>query len=492
LLIFKLTNSILPRKLAASRFSILDRLMDQSMAARGSTGRYGELMLHESRVEAFRRRLSGSLVRPGDHGYDAARAVWNGMIDRHPALIAYCANRKHVIEAVAFARTTGILTAVRGGGHNVAGSSLCDGGLVIDLARMNGVTVDPKSRTARAEGGALLADLDDATQAHGLATTTGVNSDTGLIGLTLGGGIGRLGRQHGLSCDNMLSAEIVTADGRVLYASEDENAELFWGLRGGGGNFGIVTAITYRLHPLGPTVLAGSLVYEWPRVHDALRLYAEFSAAAPDAMCLDAALLTMPDGKHGFAISAFYAGPVDEGERLLRPLREALVTVEDRIGPVSYVQLQKAGDASFPRGNRFYWKAQFLQEVTEAAADALIDRFPSVPSARSFFVFQQVGGAISRVPPAATAYANRRATYDCFPVSIWTDPSADEANIAWAREMYTALQPFAMDGVYVNNLGDEGHDRVKAAYGENYARLVSLKREYDPDNLFRLNQNVRP
>jgi FAD/FMN-containing dehydrogenase len=253
-----------------------------------------------------------------------------------------------------------------------------------------------------------------------------------------------------------------------------------------------VTAITYRLHPLGPTVLAGSLVYEWPRVHDGLRLYAEFSAAAPDAMCLDAALLTMPDGKHGFAISAFYAGPVDEGERLLRPLREALVTVEDRIGPVSYVQLQKAGDASFPRGNRFYWKAQFLQEVTEAAADALIDRFPSVPSARSFFVFQQVGGAISRVPPAATAYANRRATYDCFPVSIWTDPSADEANIAWAREMYTALQPFAMDGVYVNNLGDEGHDRVKAAYGENYARLVSLKREYDPDNLFRLNQNVRP
>jgi FAD/FMN-containing dehydrogenase len=277
-----------------------------------------------------------------------------------------------------------------------------------------------------------------------------------------------------------------------LHASEDQNPELFWGLRGGGGNFGIVTAITYRLHPLGPTVLAGSLVYEWRRVHDAMRLYAEFSAAAPDAMSMDAALLTLPDGKHGFAISAFYAGPLDEGERLLRPLREALVTVDDRIGPVSYVQLQKAGDTSFPRGHRFYWKAQFLREVTEQATDALIDRFPSVPSASSFFVFQQVGGAISRVPPAATAYANRRAAYDSFPVSIWTDTAADEANIAWAREMYTALQPFAMAGVYVNNLGDEGPDRVRAAYGENYARLVALKRKYDPENIFRLNQNIRP
>ena len=357
---------------------------------------------------------------------------------------------------------------------------------------MNRVRVDPIARTARAEGGAFLADLDAATQVHGLATTTGVNSDTGLVGLTLGGGIGRLGRKHGLSCDNMVSAEIVTADGQVLSASEHENADLFWGLRGGGGNFGIVTAITYRLHPLGPTVLAGSLVYEWKSVRDALRLYAEFSAAAPDALCADAALITMPDGSHGFAISAFYAGPMDDGERILRPLRQALTPVADRIGPISYVQLQKAGDASFPRGHRFYWKAQFLREITKAAADALIDRFPSVPSPRSFFVFQQVGGAIGRVPRAATAYANRGAAYDTFPVSIWTDPAADETNMAWAREMYGALRPFAMEGVYVNNLGDEGDDRVKAAYGENYDRLVTLKRKYDPNNLFRLNQNVRP
>ncbi len=462
------------------------------MAIVAMEGRSGDAILARSDVEAFRRRLSGGLVLPGEQGYDAARAVWNGMIDRHPAFIAYCANRQDVIEAVAFARGTGILTAVRSGGHNIAGASLCDGGLVIDLSRMNGVTVDPTSRTARAEGGALLADLDAAAQVHGLATTTGVNSDTGLIGLTLGGGIGRLGRRYGLSCDNMVSAEIVTADGQVLTASDLENPDLFWGLRGGGGNFGIVTAITYRLHPVGPTVLAGSLVYDWTRIRDALRLYAEFSARAPDALCTDAALITLPDGKHGFSISAFYAGPMDEGERVLRPLREAIPTIADRIGPVSYVQLQKAGDASFPRGHRFYWKAQFLRELTEAAAEALIDRFPSVPSASSFFVFQQVGGAIARVPPTATAYANRRAAYDSFPVSIWTDPAADEANIAWARDMYAALRPFATEGVYVNNLGDEGADRVKAAYGENYDRMVALKRKYDPDNLFRLNQNVRP
>jgi FAD/FMN-containing dehydrogenase len=443
-------------------------------------------------LEAFRHRLTGVLVRPRDQGYDAACTVWNGMIHRRPALIAYCADRQDVIECVDFARTTGILTAVRSGGHNIAGASLCDGGLVIDLSRMNRIAVDPVNRTARAEGGALLADLDAATQSHGLATTTGVNSDTGLIGLTLGGGIGRLGRKHGLSCDNMLSAEVVTADARVLNASERENADLFWGLRGGGGNFGIVTSITYRLYPLGPTVLAGSLVYEWKRVRDAMRIYAEFSAAAPDALCTDAALITAPDGDHGFSISAFYAGSIDEGERVLQPLRQTLKPVADRIGPMSYVQLQKAGDASFPRGHRFYWKAQFLSRITDAAVEALIDRFPSVPSPQSFFVFQQVGGAIARVPATATAYANRNAAYDSFPVSIWTDPAADEANIAWAREMYAVLRPFGMDAVYVNNLGDEGPERVKAAYGENYARLLTLKRKYDPDNLFRLNQNVHP
>lgn len=442
-------------------------------------------------VEAFRRRLSGSLVLPSDPSYNAARQVWNGMIDRQPGVIAYCASVIDVVESIGFARATGLVTAVRGGGHNIAGASVCDGGLVIDLSRMNRVAVDPKARTARAEGGALLADLDAATQVHGLATTTGLNSDTGLIGLTLGGGIGRLARKHGLSCDNMLSAEIVTADGRILQASEHENAELFWGLRGGGGNFGVVTTITYRLHPLGPIALAGSLDYGWGQARDVLRRYAEFSASAPDEVYADAALFTRPDGEPGVTISTFYAGPISDGELALRPLREGLTPIADRIGPTPYLELQKAADANFPRGERFYWKAQFVQEIMDAAIDALIERFPAAPSKRSLLVFQQVGGAIARVPASATAYANRSATHDCFPVSKWMDPSADEANIAWARDMYAVMQPFALNGVYVNNLGDEGEDRVKAAYGANYDRLVALKQHCDPENFFRLNQNIR-
>ena len=444
------------------------------------------------RLEVLRTGFSGQVLAPEDDGYEAARRVHNGLIDRRPALIARCRTASDIRDAIAFARSSGLDVCVRGGGHNVAGRAVADGALMVDLAEMKGIHVDPEAGTVRAQGGVLWRELNRECGAHGLATTTGVNSDTGLIGLTLGGGIGRLGRKHGLSCDNMLSAEIVTPDGGVLTASHDENEDLFWGLRGGGGNFGIVVAITYRLHPLGPTVLAGSLVYEWKQARNALRLYASFSAKAPDELCADAALATLPDGGHGFAISAFYAGPLDEGERVLRPLREALPTAADQIGPVSYVQLQRAGDASFPRGHRFYWKAQFLREVADGAIDALVDRFPSVPSVRSFFVFQQVGGAIARLPAGATAYANRSAAYDCFPVSIWTDPAADEANIAWAREMYASMRPFAMGGVYVNNLGDEGEDRVRAAYGENYERLAALKRKYDPDNLLRLNQNIRP
>ena len=448
--------------------------------------------LQESRFAGFRRRLSGSLVLPGDVDYHSARRVWNGMIDRTPAVIAYCATPSDVVESIAFARETGLAMAVRGGGHNIAGKSLCEDGLVVDLSRMRRVTVDSESLTARAEGGALLADLDVATQAHGLATTTGVNSDTGLVGLTLGGGIGRLGRRHGLSCDNMLSAEVVTADGRILNASEHENADLFWALRGGGGNFGVVTEVVYRLHSLGPMVLAGSLIYRWQDARAALRLYAEFAAAAPDDISADAALMTLPGGDRGVSISAFHAGPLDEAERALEPLRNAIPPLEDRIRAIPYVELQRAGDATFPRGDRFFWKAQFLRTIPDAAIDSLIDIYPAAPSPRSLFVFQQVGGAIARARPEQSAYANRDAAFDAFPVSIWTDPARDEANIEWASAAYKAMRPFGTNGVYVNNLGDEGEDRVRAAYGANYRRLAALKRKFDPTNLFRANQNVRP
>jgi len=451
-----------------------------------------KLNLPETRFAAFRRRLSGSLVLPGDDDYRAARCVWNGMIDKAPAVIAYCATPSDVVESIAFARETGLAIAVRGGGHNIAGKSLCDDGLVIDLSRMRRVTVDSPSRTARAQGGALLADLDVATQAHGLATTTGVNSDTGLVGLTLGGGIGRLGRKHGLSCDNMLSAEVVTADGRILHASEDENADLFWALRGGGGNFGVVTEVAYRLHPLGPMVLAGALIYRWRDARAALKLYAEFASAAPDEISADAALMTLPGGERGVSISVFHAGPLDEAERALEPLRGAIQPLDDRIRAIPYVELQRAGDATFPRGDRFFWKAQFLRTIPDAAIETLIDIYPAAPSARSPFVFQQVGGAIARAPAEQSAYANRDAAVDAFPVSIWTDPAEDEPNVAWASAAYEAMRPFGTSGVYVNNLGDEGEDRVKAAYGANYRRLAALKRKFDPANLFRANQNVRP
>ena len=448
--------------------------------------------LEETHVAAFRRRLSGSLVLPGDDDYHSARRVWNGMIDKRPAIIAYCANPADVVESIAFARETGLPMAVRAGGHNIAGKSLCDDGLVLDLSRMRSVTVDPEARTARAEGGALLADLDVASQVHGLATTTGVNSDTGLVGLTLGGGIGRLGRKHGLSCDNIVSAEVVAADGQILTASESDNADLFWALRGGGGNFGVVTEVVYRLHPLGPAVLAGSLIYRWRDARAALRLYAEFSVAAPDEISADAALVTLPGGDRAVSISAFYAGPLEEGERALQPLRSALTPLEDRIGAIPYVELQRAGDATFPHGDRFFWKAQFLRTIPDAAIDALMDIYPAAPSPRSLFVFQQVGGAIARMPAEQSAYANRDAAVDAFPVSIWTDPAQDEPNVAWASAAYEAMRPFGTSGVYVNNLGDEGEDRVRAAYGANYLRLAALKRKFDPTNLFRANQNVRP
>jgi FAD/FMN-containing dehydrogenase len=446
----------------------------------------------ETRFAAFRRRLSGPLVLPGDDDYDAARRVWNGMIDKTPAAMAYCAKPSDVVESIAFARETGLSISVRAGGHNIAGKSLCDDGLVIDLSRMRRVTIDSESRIARAEGGALLADLDIASQAQGLATTTGVNSDTGLVGLTLGGGIGRLGRKHGLSCDNMLSAEVVTADGRILNASEGDNANLFWALRGGGGNFGVVTEVVYRLHPLGPMVLAGSLIYRWRDAHAALRLYAEFSAHAPDEISADAALVTLPGGDRAVSISVFHAGPLRQAECALQPLRSALQPLEDRIGAIPYVDLQRAGDATFPRGDRFFWKAQFLRNISDAAIDSLLDLYPAAPSPRSLFVFQQVGGAIARTPAEQSAYANRDAAFDAFPVSIWTDPAQDEANIAWASAVYETMRPFGTNGVYVNNLGDEGEDRVRSAYGANYQRLAALKRKFDPENLFRANQNVRP
>ena len=439
----------------------------------------------------LRPAIRGELVLPDDTGYPQARKVWNGMVDKRPAAVIYCAGAGDAIAAVQFARSENLLVSVRAGGHNVAGSSVCDGGLVIDVSRMKHIEVDPARRIARAEAGLNLGEFDTATQAHGLATTMGVNADTGIAGLTLGGGFGKLGRKHGLTCDNLVAADIVTADGRLLRASATENADLFWGIRGGGGNFGIVTTFEYRLHPVGPLLLAGSVLYRYEHARAAMEFYAAFSSKAPDELSLDAALVTAPSGERFFNVSACYVGPIAEGERVIKPLREYGTPAEDRIAPIPYVQLQSAGDANFPRGRRYYWKAQFMREISDQAIDTLLAAYATAPSG-SLLVLQQVGGAIGRVPIAETPYANRDALYDCFPISIWDEPADDEIHIRWARDLWTAMRPFSTGGVYANNLGDEGTDRVQAAYGENYARLVALKNKYDPTNFFRLNQNIRP
>lgn len=447
--------------------------------------------LHASDFAGISQTLRGELVLPDDPCYGQARKVWNGMIDKRPAAVIYCSCSDDVVTAVNFARARNLRVAVRCGGHNIGGASVCDGGVVIDLSRMKRIEIDPVRRVARAEAGLNLGEFDTATQSHGLATTMGVNADTGIAGLTLGGGFGKLGRKYGLTCDNLIAAEIVTADGRLLRASATEDTDLFWGIRGGGGNFGIVTTFEYRLHPVGPLVLAGSVLHAYDQARDAMRFYAAFSSTAPDELSLDAALVTAPSGERFFNISVCYIGPIDEGEREVKPVRKYGAPFEDRIGPIPYVQLQSAGDANFPRGRRYYWKAQFMRELTDPAIDTLLAAYATAPSG-SLLVLQQVGGAIARVPIAETPYVNRDALYDCFPISIWDDPADDDTHIRWARDLWDAMRPFSTGGVYANNLGEEGTDRVQAAFGENYPRLVALKNKYDPANFFRLNQNIRP
>ena len=452
--------------------------------------------LSPSNAALLRKALRGHLVMPTDAEYDQARRVWNGMVDKRPAAIAYCSNAEDVVSAVTFARSHAIPISVRAGGHNVAGSCVCEGGLVIDVSRMKEISIDRSEQTIRAEAGLTLEEFDTATQRFGLATTMGVNSDTGIAGLTLGGGFGKLGRKHGLACDNLISADIVTADGRFLHTSADEHPDLFWGIRGGGGNFGIVTGFRYRLHPLGPSIVRASVTFDFHHAREALRAYYEFSSTCPDEISADAALARTPAGEPVFGISICFMGPLDDGERTLasalKSLRGKVEPLDEQTSVVPYLAVQSAGDSVFPRGHRYYWKAQFLRDISDGAIDAVLDAYAKAPSSASLVVFQQVGGAIARVPMAETAYAQRHACYDCFPVAIWDDPAGDAANITWARDFWTAVRPFSTGGVYVNNLGDEGEDRIRAAYGENFERLARLKQKYDPTNFFQLNQNIRP
>jgi FAD/FMN-containing dehydrogenase len=448
------------------------------------------IQLPDPDVGMLAKSVRGQVLRAGDGGYAAGRRVFNAMIDRYPALIVSCAGTGDVVHGVDFARAHGLPLSVRGGGHSVAGNAVCEGGVMLDLSGLKGIRVDPAGRVAVAQAGLTLGEFDRATQAYGLATTLGVVSMTGIAGLTLGGGIGWLNGKYGLACDNLLSADVVTADGQTLTANATQNEDLYWGLRGGGGNFGVVTSFTYRLHPV-ETVLAGALTFPAERTREALRFYHEFASASPDDLSTAASLVRDGDGHPLLSVAVCYCGPLAEGERVLGPLR-SFPAVQDGVGPTGYCAFQSGGDAGYPGGRQHYWKAGFLRELPDEAIDVLLGFTAEMPSPHSGTGLQQMCGAASRVDPAATAFAHRARHYDLNILSQWADPADAPRNMAWTRAFFAAMEPFLERAVYANNLGDEGDDRVRAAYGANYGRLAALKAAYDPANLFRLNQNVKP
>jgi len=457
--------------------------------------------LEGTTIESFDEQLHGEVIRPDDERYDEARTVWNAMVNKKPAAIARCTGAADVVTAVEFARDLRLPVAVRGGGHNVAGDAVCDDGLVIDLSPMDAVRVDLGSRTARVQGGATMGDLDHETQAFGLATTGGIVSTTGVAGLTLGGGLGRLDRKFGLAVDNLLSADVVTAAGELVHASEEENPGLFWGLRGGGGNFGVVTSFEFRLHEVGPDVLAGRLVHPVDAAEEALRAYREFMIDAPDEAQCYAAFTQIPPkpefpkpfhGRTVFVLVPFYAGDLDTGKEVLQPLREVGEPIKDTIRPRPYVEFQQNSDDLYREGHRNYWKSHYLDGLADEAIDTLVERATPIPTPFSTVFLEWMGGAIGRVDPDATAFPHRDATLTCTVAPKWVDPKRDEELIAWAREFHEAMAPHATDGVYANYLDRDERDRVRAAYGEHYDRLVEVKTDWDPENVFSLNRNVEP
>ncbi len=465
------------------------------IAARSGSGR--SVTLTASAVKDFRASLRGELLWAGESGYDSARQLWNGSFDRHPALIARCAGTADVIRAVQFARSHGLLTAVRGGGHSFSGQSECDGGLVIDLSPMKGIRVDPVRRQAAAQPGVLLGELDWETQAFGLATTLGTIPNTGIAGLTLGGGLGRLARKYGLACDNLRSADVVTADGRLLHASEQENPDLFWGLRGGGGNFGIVTRFDYLLHPVGPRVLAGDRIYTFRHARSVLTAVAELADHAPDEMYFDAYAIRAPNlALPGFAVGfeACYCGELREGERLLEPLKKLGKPLFDSLSAKTYLAAQGVGakNPAYPAGRSYYTKSGFLVGVSTGLIDEIVRRSEDAPRAvRALDFWQGLGGAAGRVKPDATAFWNRQANYSLDLEAAWDGRSRNAVNVKAARALWSELEPFTR-GYYTNLESGTDEQRLRTTYGGNYLRLVQLKDKYDPTNFFRLNANIRP
>ncbi|QLG47819.1 FAD-binding oxidoreductase [Natrinema halophilum] len=456
--------------------------------------------IDDGAIDGLSEGLRGEVFLPGDFGYDDARAIWNGMIDRRPALIVRAMGVSDVIAAVTFAREHDMLLAIHGAGHNIAGNAVCDDGLMLDLSAMRSVRVDPAERTARVEPGATLADFDHKTQAFGLATPLGINSTTGVAGLTLGGGFGWITRNYGLTVDNLRSVDIVTADGELRHASEDENPDLFWAVRGGGGNFGVVTSFEFALHEVGPEVLAGMIVYRGADAPDVLRHVRDFNEDTPDEATVWVVLRKapplpfLPETIHGddvIVVVPFYAGDVAEGEEVLAPVREYGEPIADTVSPRQYTAFQQAFDPLLTEGARNYWKSHNFSEIPDEAIDTVVAYARDLPSPLSEIFFGQLGGAMGRVPADATAYPHRDAEYAMNVHTRWEDPAMDDECITWSREFFDAMAPYATVGVYVNFISeDEGEENL--GYGVNYERLTEIKARYDPENLFRMNQNVEP
>jgi FAD/FMN-containing dehydrogenase len=434
----------------------------------------------------------GDVITPDDARYEQARRVWNAMIDKRPAVIVRPRNSADVIAAVRFARANSLPVAIRGGAHNISGRSTCDDGIVIDFAEMKGIKVDPAAKTATAEPGLKWQDFDRETQAHGLATTGGTVGDTGIAGLTLGGGFGWLEGRFGLTVDNLLGADVVLATGELVHASESSTPDLFWALRGGGGNFGVVTSFKYRLHEVGPTIVGGLVLHPFARAGEALTFYNGFMKTAPDELVAAAVLMTAPDGNKACGIAVGYPGDIAEGNRIVEPLKKFGPPIVDMIGPMPYLAQQAMLEQAMPPNLLNYWKAEFVQEVSDDVIGVVVDAYSRVPSPISSILMFPIRGAASAVAPDATAFPHRGG-YHLGIYSLWNDQTQNPPNIAWVRETWTALKPFIAGGVYVNELGDDdGSDRVMAAYGKNYERLARVKLKYDPENVFCLNANIAP
>jgi len=451
-------------------------------------------------IDQLRERVRGSVTTPADGGYDEARTVYNAMIDRRPAVVVGATNTSDVAAAVDYARENGLPLAIRGGGHSVPGFGTIDDGVVVDLSGMREVSVDPAAQTARSQGGATWGDFNAATHEHSLATTGGIISTTGVAGLTLGGGIGYLTRGHGLSCDNLIGAEVVTADGQVVRTSSDENADLLWALKGGSGNFGVATALEFQLHPL-KDIYGGPMFFELEHAGNILRWFRDFIADAPEqfggfpGFQIAPPLPFIPEERHGDTLMAFvacWAGPLDEGEAMVGKVKDVAPVVAEHVGPMPYPALNSAFDALYPAGLQHYWKANFVREITDEAIDAHLEHGPQVPVVNSTMHVYPINGAAQRVPADATAFGHRDASFAPVIAGMWPDAADNEANIAWVKDYYAATAPHSDEGGYVNFMAGDDQGRVRANYGANYDRLVAVKRQYDPDNLFRNNQNIKP